>query len=51
MNLNRLFIIEGLPSVVLAAFSAWYLPNNPETAKFLTDAEREKEVRRLAKGS
>ncbi|KAG2205801.1 hypothetical protein INT47_003984 [Mucor saturninus] len=42
-----LFIIEGAPSVILAAFSAWYLPNKPETAKFLTNEEREFAVKRL----
>jgi hypothetical protein len=34
----------------LAAFSAWYLPNKPETAKFLTEEEREYAVNRLASG-
>ncbi|KAG2233444.1 hypothetical protein INT48_008850 [Thamnidium elegans] len=43
-----LFIIEGVPSVILAAFSAWYLPNKPETAKFLTEKERDHAVKRLA---
>ncbi|KAI8646735.1 major facilitator superfamily domain-containing protein [Parasitella parasitica] len=43
-----LFIIEGIPSVILAGFSAWYLPNKPETAKFLTEEEREHVVNRLA---
>jgi len=45
-----LFIIEGLPSVLLAVFSAWYLPNKPETAKFLTEDEREHAINRLANG-
>lgn len=50
VNFCRLFIIEGIPSVLLALVAAWYLPNTPETAKFLTDEEREIEIRRLAKG-
>lgn len=45
-----LFIIEGVPSVLLAALSAWYLPNKPETAKFLTEEERDYAVNRLASG-
>lgn len=45
-----LFIIEGVPSVLLAALSAWYLPNKPETATFLTEEERELAVNRLANG-
>ncbi|KAI8146033.1 major facilitator superfamily domain-containing protein [Fennellomyces sp. T-0311] len=44
-----LFLIEGIPSVLLAAFAAWYLPNEPETAKFLSNEERELEVSRLAR--
>lgn len=46
--MNRLFIIEGVPTVVLAVFTAWYLPNSPETAKFLSDEEREFASNRLA---
>ncbi|KAF7732039.1 hypothetical protein EC973_007144 [Apophysomyces ossiformis] len=45
---GKLFIIEGAPSIILSAFAAWYLPNSPETAKFLTDEEREYAVNRLA---
>ncbi|CDH54934.1 mfs transporter [Lichtheimia corymbifera JMRC:FSU:9682] len=43
-----LFIIEGAPSVVAACVAAWYLPNTPETAKFLTQDERKVEIERLA---
>ncbi|ORZ24380.1 major facilitator superfamily domain-containing protein [Absidia repens] len=44
-----LFLIEGAPSVALAVLAAWYLPNDPETAKFLTEEERRVAVGRLAK--
>ncbi|KAI8339504.1 major facilitator superfamily domain-containing protein [Chlamydoabsidia padenii] len=44
-----LFLIEGAPSVALALIAAWYLPNDPETAKFLTEDERRYAVARLAK--
>ncbi|KAI9012546.1 major facilitator superfamily domain-containing protein [Phycomyces nitens] len=44
-----LFIIEGIPSIVLSIFAAWYLPNSPETAGFLTGEERGLAVSRLAK--
>ena len=50
LNINRLFIIEGAPSVLLAAFAAWYLPNSPETAKFLSKEEQEFEISRLETG-
>ncbi|PHZ11527.1 MFS general substrate transporter [Rhizopus microsporus ATCC 52813] len=43
-----LFIIEGIPTIVLAVFTAWYLPNEPESAKFLTKEEREFASTRLA---
>ncbi|KAG1139166.1 hypothetical protein G6F37_009941 [Rhizopus arrhizus] len=43
-----LFIIEGVPTVILAVVTAWYLPNSPETAKFLSDEEREFAANRLA---
>lgn len=46
----RLFIIEGAPSVVAACVAAWYLPNTPETAKFLNEDERKLEIERLATG-
>lgn len=46
----RLFIIEGAPSVLAASIAAWYLPNTPETAKFLTDDERKFEIDRLSTG-
>ncbi|KAG1302234.1 hypothetical protein G6F64_011105 [Rhizopus arrhizus] len=42
-----LFIIEGIPTIILALFTAWYLPNSPETAKFLSKEEREFAASRL----
>lgn len=45
-----LFIIEGIPSVILAAFSAWYLPNEPKSARFLSSQDRSLVVERLAAG-
>ncbi|KAI8147250.1 major facilitator superfamily domain-containing protein, partial [Fennellomyces sp. T-0311] len=43
-----LFIIEGSPSILIALFAAWYLPDDPERAKFLTAEERRLEIERLA---
>jgi ACS family tartrate transporter-like MFS transporter len=34
------FIVEGLPAVVLGFFTLWYLPDRPQLANWLTDAER-----------
>ncbi|PVH93054.1 MFS general substrate transporter [Periconia macrospinosa] len=43
-----IFLIEGLVPVALA-FAVWfYLPDSPETARFLTQPERDFLVRRLA---
>ncbi|KAI7861784.1 major facilitator superfamily domain-containing protein [Spinellus fusiger] len=42
-----MFIIEGLPSILIAPFVAWYLPDAPETAKYLTQQEKEIVLRRL----
>jgi MFS family permease len=34
------FIVEGLPAVVLGFFTLWYLTDRPQLANWLTDAER-----------
>jgi hypothetical protein len=35
-----LFLIEGLPSIVLAVVVYFYLPSRPDKSKFLNDRER-----------
>ncbi|KAI4862531.1 putative MFS transporter [Hypoxylon rubiginosum] len=40
-NWRLLFIVEGLPSLFLAALAFIYLPDSADTAKFLTEEERE----------
>ncbi|MCJ1252106.1 hypothetical protein MMC30_009344 [Trapelia coarctata] len=40
-----LFVIEGFPSIIVAVFAFYYLPDGPGTAKFLT--RRQKKVARL----
>ena len=32
----RIFIIEGLPTVVMGIATLWLLPNNPETVSFVS---------------
>lgn len=44
-----IFIIEGLFPVVCAFFVWFFLPNSPETARFLTPEERRFLVERLAR--
>ena len=43
-----IFIIEGMLPCILAVFVWFYLPDSPETATFLTQAERDFLINRLA---
>ncbi|KAF2798602.1 MFS general substrate transporter [Melanomma pulvis-pyrius CBS 109.77] len=36
-----LFILEGIPAILCAVYTWFYLPNYPETANFLSENERE----------
>src|SRR5690242_4893711 len=45
-----LFLLEGLPAIILA-FVAFKIPDYPETAKFLTEEERDFLERRLAENA
>ncbi|KAF9785564.1 MFS general substrate transporter [Thelephora terrestris] len=42
-----IFILEGLATVVAGSMSFWIIHDFPDTAKFLTDAERTVVIRRL----
>ena len=42
-----IFILEGLLTVVAGAMSFWIIQDFPDTAKFLTEAERTVVIRRL----
>lgn len=44
----RIFIIEGLVTVVLGVVSKWWIPDWPESAKFLNETERTLLVSRLS---
>lgn len=43
-----LFLIEGLPTIVLALLIFLFLPKRPETTKYLTEEERSLAIARLA---
>ena len=45
-----LFLIEGLPTIVLALLIFLFLPNRPETSKYLSDEERALATSRLSHG-
>ncbi|KDN65316.1 putative high-affinity nicotinic acid transporter [Colletotrichum sublineola] len=36
-----LFILEGVPAILCGIYTFYFLPNYPETVKFLTEPERE----------
>jgi MFS family permease len=42
------FIVTGLPAVLLGGFVLWLLPNRPDDAAFLSDTEKSWLTRRLA---
>jgi MFS family permease len=44
-----IFILEGIPTVILAFISYFVLPDFPETCKFLNKREQEIEISRLKK--
>ncbi|KAJ2961667.1 hypothetical protein NQZ79_g3115 [Umbelopsis isabellina] len=45
-----LFIIEGLPTILIAVMAFWYLPESPQTCPWLTEEERILAVTRLTSG-
>lgn len=40
-NWRLLFLVEGLPSILMGVVLFFLLPDSPDTAKFLTEEERE----------
>jgi hypothetical protein len=44
-----LFLVEGLPTIAMAAVAWFFLPDSPTTAKFLTEEEREAARARVAR--
>jgi len=47
-NWRLLFIIEGIPAILLGLFTFWALPNRPDQDKrFLTPEERELQIARM----
>lgn len=44
-----LFLVEGFPSVIVAVIAWSFVPDSPETAKFLTDRQRKIAQHRLRK--
>lgn len=44
-----LFLVEGFPSIIVSVFVFLYIPDNPESAKYLTRRERKVAKSRLRK--
>ncbi|KAI5919658.1 major facilitator superfamily transporter [Camillea tinctor] len=40
-NWRLLFLVEGIPSIILAFVAFWYMPDTADTAHFLNEEERE----------
>ncbi|KIP03888.1 hypothetical protein PHLGIDRAFT_495320 [Phlebiopsis gigantea 11061_1 CR5-6] len=49
-NWRLLFIVEGIPTVLLGFLVMWLLPDRPEETSFLTEAERKIQLVRMNRG-
>jgi sugar phosphate permease len=49
-NWRLLFIVEGIPPVLLGLLIMWLLPDRPEETSFLTEAERKIQLARMNRG-
>lgn len=45
-----LFIVEGIPTVLLGLLAMWLLPDRPEETPFLTESERKLQLQRMNRG-
>lgn len=45
-----LFIVEGIPTVLLGLMTMWLLPDRPEETSFLTEEERTIQMERMNRG-
>lgn len=46
---QTMFLLEGIPAVLMAAVVLWYLPNGPREAKWLTEEEKQILAQRLVR--
>ncbi|KIP12114.1 hypothetical protein PHLGIDRAFT_27519 [Phlebiopsis gigantea 11061_1 CR5-6] len=49
-NWRLLFIVEGVPTVLLGFVAMWLLPDRPEETPFLTEEERKIQLARMNRG-
>ncbi|EJD52976.1 MFS general substrate transporter [Auricularia subglabra TFB-10046 SS5] len=50
-NWKLLFIIEGVPTVIIGTIAVWALPNRPEDTRMLDPAEKELAISRMRRGT
>ena len=46
-NWRLLFIVEGIPTVLLGLMAIWFLPDRPEETPFLNEEERKLQKERM----
>ena len=46
-NWRLLFIVEGVPTVLLGFMAMWLLPDRPEETPFLNEEERKLQIERM----
>lgn len=49
-NWRILFLIEGIPTIVLGFLIMFFLPNRPEETKIFTEEERSLAIERMNRG-
>ncbi|KAI0090137.1 MFS general substrate transporter [Irpex rosettiformis] len=49
-NWRLLFIVEGIPTVLLGFLAMWVLPDRPEETPFLNETERKLQLERMNRG-
>lgn len=48
---QQMFVLEGIPAVLMTFVVLWYLPDGPKQARWLSDEERELIAERIGKDS
>ena len=49
-NWRLLFIVEGVPTILMGVVTIFLLPDRPEETPFLTEEERKLQLRRMNRG-
>jgi len=49
-NWRLLFVVEGIPTILLGLLSIWLLPDRPEETNFLNEDERKIQLERMNRG-